>query len=255
MSDAPRPKGNPPSRRSLLVGGLGLAGAYTGLRYGMPVLSERLRGLAFDPLGRPKGFRRLTSTGSVSGGTAFDPFIGLDATAPSVTPSCDGLFDAGGAPGADPVPVAYFSDYNCAYCRVLSPRLAALEGARVTWHELPLLGEGSIVMARAALAAGLQGAHVPFHEALMRTPRPSPEGIARIVADLGLDAARLRADMNAPAVKRMLDRSRAVAALFGLYATPSMVVGRTLVIGAVGDVTLDRLLARERADGPVPACA
>ncbi|CTQ34556.1 DsbA family protein [Jannaschia rubra] len=253
MTDGPAPRSDP-SRRGLLVAGLGLAGAYAGLRLGLPALSERLRELDFEPLDRPAGFRRLTVTGSVSGGTAFDPFIGLDVTAERADPSCAGLFDDTSGPDRGIVPIAYFSDFNCAYCRVLSPRLAALKGAQVTWHELPLLGESSTVMARAALAAGLQDAHVAFHEALMRTPRPSPNAIARIAADLGLDAAHLWADMNGAAVERKLERTRAAAATFGFYATPSMVVGRTAVVGALGDVTLDRLLARERADEPVPAC-
>ncbi len=240
------------SRRRLLLGGLGLAGAYAGLRLGLPALSERLRGLEFEPLERPAGFRRLAGTGSVSGAATSDPFIGLGATAAAATPSCAGLFEGDVAPGI--VPVAYFSDYNCAYCRVLGPRLEALEGVRITWHELPLLGEGSVVMARAALAAGLQGAYEPFHHALMRSPRPSPNALPRIVEALDLDGARLRADMAGQSVDRRLARSRAVAALFGFYATPSTVVGRSVVIGAVGEVTLDRLVARERADGPVPAC-
>ena len=222
-----------PSRRGLLVGGLGFAGAYACLRIGLPALSERLGTLAFEPLDRPAGFRRLVSEGGVST-TGFDPFVGIGAgAAPAVTPSCAGLFDGDAAPGL--VPVAYFSDYNCAWCRVMSPRLAALPGAAVTLHELPLLGEGSIAMARAALAADLQGAHAPFHAALMRTPRLSPDAVARIAADLGLDAARLRTDMDGPAVDAALARSRASAATFGFYATPSMVVGRTAVVGALGE--------------------
>ena len=242
-----------PSRRGLLVAGLGLAGAYAGLRLGLPALSERLGTLEFESLDRPAGFRRLASEGGIST-AGFDPFVGIGAVAaPAVTPSCAGLFDGGVAPGI--VPVAYFSDYNCAWCRVMGPRLAALPGAAVTLHELPLLGDGSVAMARAALAAGRQGAHVPFHAALMRVSRPSPDAVGRVAADLGLDAARLQADMDGPAVAQALDRSRAVAAMFGFYATPSAVIGRTAVIGAVGDVTLDRLIVREQADGPVPACA
>ena len=236
----------------MLLAGIGLASAYAGLRYGLPTLSERLRGLQFEALDRPAGFRRLASTGSTSGGS-FDPLIGLAPAADPVRPSCRGLFETVASPGI--VPVAYFTDYNCAYCRALSPRLEALDGVRITLHELPRLGDGSVAMARAALAAGLQGAHRSFHHALMRTPRPSPEAIARIAVDLDLDPDRLRLDMDVPEVADALARSNALAALFGIYATPALVIGRTLVVGAVASATLDRLVTREVADVPVPACA
>lgn len=248
------PSPDRPARRRLLIGGLGLAGAYAGVRLGLPALSERFGSLSFEPLERPPGFRRLVADGGISA-RGFDPFLGIDAPADPVrrvVPSCEGLFDPGATPGT--VPIAYFSDYNCAYCRILAPRLAVLDRVSVTLHELPLLGEGSVAMARAALAAGEQGAHRPFHDALLRIPRPSPSRISRIVADLDLDPARLQADLDAPTVRRSLDRSRAVAALFGIYATPSMIVGRTLVIGAASDVILDRLVERERAEGPIPSC-
>lgn len=250
------------SRRRLILGGLGFAAAYAGLRVGIPAVSERLAPLDLEPLDRPAGFRRLVSAGGASGvgAGAFDPLVGLEP-ADRVAPSCAGLFGDGPDPGPDPgtVPVAYFSDANCAYCRVLTPRLDGLDGVRVTLHELPILGDGSVYAARAAVAAGAQGAHAAFHAALMDAPRPSPATIERIAGDLGLDVARLRADMGNPAVDVTLKRSDALAALFGIRATPALVVGRTLVIGAISRVTLDRLVAREAADGTadgaVPACA
>lgn len=247
-----RERNDNPSRRRLLATGVGLASAYAGLRYGLPTLSERLHGLRFEPLDQPAGFRRLISNGGTSSGS-FDPFIALAPTADRVRPSCRGLFEDAAPPGI--VPAAYFSDYNCAYCRALGPRLEALQGVHVTLHELPLLGEGSTILARAALAANLQEAYWPFHQALMSTPRPSPEAIIPVALDLGLDPDRLRADMDAPEVAAALARSEALAALFGIYATPALVIGRTLVIGAVAAVTLDRLTDRELADGPVPTCA
>ena len=251
----PRSPDRAGSRRRLLVSGLALAGAYAGLRVGLPALSDRFAPLDFAPLARPPGFRRLLSSGGASGGGsagAFDPLVGLELAADRVAPSCAGLFEGEHDPGT--VPVAYFSDYNCAYCRVLSPLLDRLEGVRITLHELPILGESSRMAARAALAAREQDAQRQFHDALMAMPRPSPAGIARIANDLGLDLERLNADAEAPAVNTALGRSEALAALFGLNATPALIVGRTLVIGAISRVSLDRLVAREIADGPVPAC-
>lgn len=216
----------------------------------MPALAERWGGLDFEALERPPGFRRLASDGAVTA-AAIDPFVGLTSSAERTVPSCTGLFDVTAMPGI--IPVASFPDYDCAYCRVLEPRLDALDGVRITRHELPLLGDGSVLAARVALAAGLQGPYAPFHAALMRTPRPSPDAIVRIATDL--DLPRLQTNMDGPAVAEALARTDLVAALLEFYATPSLVVGRTLAIGAIGRATLDRLIARERGDGPVPSCA
>ena len=257
----------PASRRDLLVGGLVVAGLYAGLRHG-PSLARRLTGpdFAFEPLDRPAGFRRLSAGSSSIGG--FDPFVGLDAGPRAAAPEvpvaavearlCDALF-----PGRDPaggaVPVASFSDYRCPYCRTMSVRLAALETdgvATVAWHELPLLGDGSRIAAAAALAARAQGAYGAVHDRLMRSPFEPTEASLRAVADAaGIDADRLLADMDDPAVDRALATSEALARLLGIVGTPVAVVGRTVVHGLVDPDALARLVAVERAAGPVPGCA
>jgi protein-disulfide isomerase len=160
------------------------------------------------------------------------------------------LFD-GLAPGGV-VPIASFSDYNCPFCRVLTERLAALDAARprrvrVTWHELPLLGEASKAAARAALAAGRQGAYPAMHARLMRAGLvPTPAYLAEVAEGLGLDPARLLRDMGSAGIDAALRRSAALADVFALPGTPALVVGRTVVLGAVGERTLARLIERER---------
>jgi predicted DsbA family dithiol-disulfide isomerase len=253
-------------RRGLLLGALALAGGYGLLRLGVDAYGGREGRFDFRPLARPEGFRRLVA-GEVSGAAGgFDPLIGLDAgPSPAVEPInvearlCEALF--GGRDGTDGVvPVAYFSDYNCPYCRVLSERLLAFEAAgtdvAVTWHEWPLLGEASRVAARAALAARRQGAYAAFHERLMGSPAlPTEAHLRALAGGLGLDADRLVRDMTSAAVAREVAVSEALAGLFAAVGTPLLVVGRTVVEGAVGEATLRRLIAEERAAGRVPGCA
>ena len=254
------------SRRSLILGGLALAGGYAALRHGPPALRSRLAGLAFVPLERPAGFRRVAG-GAVSAG-GFDPFVGLDGSgaAPSVPAAsapddlCAALFpDWSGAAGV--VPVASFSDYNCAICRITTRRLAGLGAvadgtAQVTWHELPILGETSVLAARAALAADRQGAYAAFHERLLRSPfQPTPAYLDALAEDLGLDRARLAADMAGEAVTGRIARSLALRRLFGFAGTPAIVVGRTVVEGDVDETTLARLVEAEREAGPRLECA
>ena len=169
------------SRRSTLAF-LGVAaGVVVGFQ-ALPSLLDRFSGLPeFEPLANPEGFRRITGGSSSSG--AFDPFVGLEAqddglraeTIAAVEADlCNALY-ADVAEDPSTVPIASFSDYYCPYCRVQMRRLADIaeqldSGVAISWHELPLLGEGSDRAARAALAAKRQGAYLAFQQALWTTP-------------------------------------------------------------------------------------
>ena len=214
----------------------------------------------------PPGFRELGG-GSASAG-AFDPFLGLSArdapTGPVIDPDslradlCAALF--GGPPAPGVVPVAAFSDYYCPFCRVLTRTLATIEGepdsrVAITWHEWPLLGANSMLAARASLAAERQDAYAAFQSALSRGGFvATPAFLATVAERAGIDPDRLLADMDHPAVAKAIARTTALARLFGFPGTPAMVVGRTVVVGEIDEATLRRLIDRERADGPLPAC-
>jgi predicted DsbA family dithiol-disulfide isomerase len=219
----------------------------------------------FKAIERPAGFRRITGGDSSSG---FDLFVGLEegpdaemveTTDQVRTRLCETLYSAGEG-DAGVVPVASFSDYNCPYCRALTIRLSQIEdtsfgSVQISWHELPLLGEASLMAAKAALAAKRQGAYVAFHKRLMRTPfRTTPEYLEVLAEDIGVDKAQLLEDMESEGVRRELHESSALAKVFGFVGTPALVVGRTVIQGQIGDARLNRLIERERADGAIAAC-
>lgn len=251
------------ARRLALVGAVAAAGV--GVWLGFPLVQRTLFIGDFDfmALKEPAGFRRILS-GQVSGGR--NPLAGITAppdAASAIVPKADDLCRAlfGAAPlVADVVPIAYFTDYRCPYCRVLSRHLAKLEEerrpeVRIAWHEWPILGKTSELAARAALAARRQGAYATFHERLMRTSFvPTPAYLRSISEQIGVDADRLLRDMSSAAVDRELAQTRALAAVFGFRGTPGLVVGRTVVVGAITDAELRALVEREIADGPVEAC-
>ncbi|MFV0359098.1 DsbA family protein [Tropicimonas sp.] len=231
------------SRRQLLflfLTGMAMSAGVSGL------LRRRPIGLETAPLPGVPGFRYLIA-GSTSGGVA-DPFFGIGQ--PESRPAGDlaYLFTAPARPGQ--VEVASFSDYNCPYCRVLSKTLAGIAGdgeIAVTWHELPLLGPASVAAARAALAADMQGAYLPFHNRMMATRfRPTAPYLTEAAGALGIDGDRLLADMEGPEVAARLRRSAGLANLFGIVGTPALVVGRTLVLGNIRRRDLERLIGMER---------
>lgn len=224
--------------------------------------------LAFTPMSQPAGFRALRLPGVSS---AADPLIGVGggvgggAAGRAAPPEdvCAALFDgdAGVVVGraAAPVRIASFSDYRCPYCRVLSGMLAdlAAEGAaRITYHEWPIFGPPSTLAARAALAAARQGGYAALHARLMRSAFiVTPAYLEAVAAEIGVDARRLLADMDDPAVTAALARSRALADLFGMAGTPTLVVGATVVEGAVTRAQLDALIALESGAPPPASCA
>ena len=244
MQDSPR-TGN---RRGFFIGAALFASSYGGLRW----WNGRLRPVEYEPIADIPGFRRVVG-GEVSV-VSWDPFVGLDATAEPIKPIplerlCDALFAAGTGPS---VPVAFFTDYFCPYCRVLTGFLSERNengSITLTTHETPLLSVDSKTAARAALAAGRQSAYEAFNRRLMRSVfSPGAPYLARLADSIGIDAERLLREMDSAAVSEQLALTRSVAARFGFFATPSMVIGRTAVVGSISEAELDRLIEEEAAD-------
>jgi len=241
----------PGRRAAFLITVASVAAAYIAVPRIAAFLEPPLR---FEPLPGLNGFRQL-SGGSVSGGNPA--LVGIDASdaRPDAPPVCAHLFSE--TVPVEHVPVAYFSDARCVYCKVLSPLLHELETTEpitVTWHELPLLGTASLEAAKAALAARQQGAYAFFHDRLMGTPfLPTPAYLRQLAADAGINADRLLNDMQDDAVSEQITRTAALARLFGFYGTPALVVGRTAVLGTVDSPRLRRLIEIEAtmtAPGP-----
>jgi len=213
--------------------------------------------LAFEPIPDLPGFRSIAG-GAVSS-TGNSALIGLDqpdASPRQSGPDCSALFTTPRAVGI--VPVAYFTDARCGWCRLMSPLLedlAETEPVAITWHELPLLGQSSRVSARAALAAREQGAYAAFHHRLMGTPFvPTEEYLRRLAQDEGIDDEKLLRDMHSTRVDAQLSSTADLARQFGFYGTPGLVVGRTVVLGNTPRHQLTRLIATEREDASPGPC-
>ena len=157
-----------------------------------------------------------------------------------------------GNPDGD-VTIVEFFDYNCPYCRRAMPELEVLlesdPNVRMVMREWPILGEGSVFAARAALAARKQGLYEEFHWAMMgmegRAEEPSVLDIAESV---GLDIQRLQQDMNAPEVDEHIATTMRLARDLGFTGTPSFVIGDQLVPGLVESARLIRLVNQVRED-------
>jgi protein-disulfide isomerase len=67
-----------------------------------------------------------------------------------------------------------------------------------------------------------------------------------VAGELGLDLARLKADMNRPEIAAQIERNRALARDLGIRGTPAFVIGTELVPGAIDLETMRGLVAKAR---------
>lgn len=223
------------------------------------LLRQRTPVFEFTEMTNLPGFRRL-QRGALSGGP--DMFAGLEtdteAAASARLPRdlCRGIYPMPVSPGH--VAVAVFSDYYCPYCATLDQRLAALQrsGAEIslTFHELPLLGPRSISAAQAALAAAQQTDHTAIHlDMMQRVLRPGRAGLRDLAERHGLDLERLAESANSAQITTRVEDALALGRALGLPGTPSLAVGRTLVVGALSENELNELIELERQRQP-PSC-
>lgn len=149
------------------------------------------------------------------------------------------------------VTVIEFFDYRCGYCKRVASAVTQLQrddpGVRVVYKDFPILGEASIVGARAALAAREQGKHQAFHEAMLASDNElTHEEIFSIAQRVGLDVKKLDADLQAPEWQAAIDRNHALAKLLGISGTPGFVVGGEVYPGALELAGIKALVAKAR---------
>jgi protein-disulfide isomerase len=142
-----------------------------------------------------------------------------------------------------------FYDYRCGYCKQAASAVTELQKqdlrVRVVYKDFPILGEPSVLAAKAALASQVQGKHQVFHEALLASNgNMTKDEILKIAASVGLNAKRLEADMADPQWQVIIDNNRALAQELGIFGTPGFIVGTELVPGALDLNGLKDLIAR-----------
>jgi protein-disulfide isomerase len=157
-----------------------------------------------------------------------------------------------GAPDADVTIVEYF-DYNCPFCRELTPELQSLiaqdHKVALVYKEWPIFGGVSVYAARTALAAAWQGKYLVAHETLITGPRLTQDD--QVNAELkgaGIDMAQLAKDRtnHAAEIDAQLSRSDQEAHALGIRGTPGLLVGRQVLPGTVNLAGLKLLVANAR---------
>lgn len=156
-----------------------------------------------------------------------------------------------GNPRGD-VTVVEFYDLRCPYCRRMIPVMESLlrqdPKVRLVYKDIPILGPGSVLGARAVLAAQKQGGYDRMQAAVMRGPSQITEDSLHAAAkQAGLDWETLRRDMDDPAVAARIKANLDLARKLGVDGTPAFVVGKDMLPGAVdlADLQAEVKAARE----------
>jgi protein-disulfide isomerase len=149
------------------------------------------------------------------------------------------------------VTVVEFYDPRCPYCRSMRQTVSNLldkdHGLRLLFKDIPVLGPASDLETRAILAARNQGGYLKMQAALMSdSAQPTLESIRKTAAGLGLNADRLAADMNDPALRRQIDANLHLARELRVQGTPVFFIGDQVLPGAVDQAQLEAAVAEAR---------
>ena len=136
-----------------------------------------------------------------------------------------------------------FFDYNCGYCkRAMADMLDLMKSdskLKVGLKEFPVLSEGSVEAAKVAVAVRMQDPggkkYLDFHQKLLGGRGPADKARALAAAkDAGLDVGRIEKDLASPEVKATIEENFKLAEAMGMNGTPSYVIGKQIVVGAIG---------------------
>jgi protein-disulfide isomerase len=136
-----------------------------------------------------------------------------------------------------------FFDYNCGYCkRAMADMLDLMKSdpkLKVVLKEFPVLSQGSVEAAQVAVAVRMQDSggkkYLDFHQKLLGGRGPADKARAMAAAkDAGLDIGRLEKDLASPEVRATIEENFKLAEAMGMNGTPSYVIGKQVVVGAIG---------------------
>jgi protein-disulfide isomerase len=157
-----------------------------------------------------------------------------------------------GNPEGDISIVEWF-DFNCPYCRKMEPELRQVvqdDGKiRLVMKDWPILGPVSVMASRMALACKYQGKYDKAHDALIGvSSRLTEPRIDELIAGGGIDLDRAKKDLaaNAKAIDAMLARNNETAEGLRFRGTPSFIVGKFRVPGALTMDQFEQVIADAR---------
>lgn len=140
-----------------------------------------------------------------------------------------------GNPKGDVTMVEFF-DYNCGWCKKGLPEVMSIldgdKNLRLVMKEFPIFGGDSDYAALAALASQKQGKYWPFHLALLgHEGKVTREVVDQTATEMGLDLAKLKADMKSPELAAVIAKTHKLAESLAITGTPAFIIDSHVVPG------------------------
>lgn len=163
-----------------------------------------------------------------------------------------------GNPTGD-ITIVEFMDYNCGWCKrsvdEISGLVAKDQNIRIVIKEFPIFGSGSNYAAKAALAATKQGKYWDLHQSLFKQEGQVTEDVVdAVAAELGLDMAKLKQDMEDPAITETLTLNAELGRQLAINGTPAFIVDETFFPGYVPARSLEEAVSKAREQGGCKIC-
>jgi protein-disulfide isomerase len=157
------------------------------------------------------------------------------------------------------VTMVEFFDYNCGWCKKGFPEVVSLIDAdkdlRLVLKEFPIFGEDSEYAARAALASERQGKYWKLHVAMFSHGGKITKAVVDEIATAqALDMAKLKKDMEDPAIAQTILQNRDLAQALAINGTPAFVIDDKIVPGYLPGPELAAAIGEIRARGGCTVC-
>ena len=155
-----------------------------------------------------------------------------------------------GNPSADVIIYEFF-DYNCGYCKsVYNTMLNVIERdkkIKFVLKEFPILSQSSVDAAYFALASNKQNLYPEFHSRIMQyRGRITKEILFKTAENIGIDIDKLKEDLNSNDIKLTIEKNKDLAKRLNINGTPSFVIGKKIIPGAINEEQLIQLIEEER---------
>lgn len=143
-----------------------------------------------------------------------------------------------GNPEGD-VTIVEFFDYKCGYCRRVAPVLQTLlkedKNLKVVFKEFPILSDVSVRLSKASLSVHrlYPDKFFDFHLEVLKKGPDTDAQIAQIAAALGMDADKIKAEMEKQEYQEYIDKEREFGASVGIRGTPAFLINGEFNPGAM----------------------